>query len=277
MKYLNIVFFGILFVSTINTAHATYYDNNYGYTYHGNNTQRYQLNKQNSDLKKTDYSQNTYQKIIKPYVGVEVLNTKRNFANDGFFKDDEKNYFRDSSFGGAAVLGLKAYKYFGFEGFYQRSFGEKKDNMSNISVPVDKKGHEVSSIKDENYDHDAHGKLYDQRTFLSSAYGIDFLGYLPLSQQLDLVASIGIGQYEFETRSKAKKTYESGEEGWYHTNNSYTYHKDFDSAGIRVGVGLQYTLDDMVAFRGMVRYVKLSKDEYVKDLIETSLGIYYLF
>ncbi|MBP5698492.1 MAG: outer membrane beta-barrel protein [Alphaproteobacteria bacterium] len=288
-----ILFLSVLFAFTVNNASArTYYYNNYDYndnynynrnsnnnTYtYNNNNNNYQLKKQNSDLKKTDYNQNTYHKTktIKPYVGFELSNLKRNFTEkDGYFKDNEATYFRDSSFGGSAILGLKAHKYFGFEGFYQRSFGERKNNTITAEIPVDKNG--VYDPTGKNFDHYADGKIYDKRTFLSSSYGIDLLAYLPLNQQLDLLASVGVGQYEFETRAKGKITWDSDEANKYYYIDSATTNKDFDSAGIRVGLGLQYNIEDTVALRGMVRYVKLSKDDYIKNLVEMSLGVFYLF
>ena len=83
-----------------------------------------------------------------------------------------------------------------------------------------------------------------------------------------MLASLGLGQYDFET------SYKDVVEG-YGSLGGET--KDFDSLGIRVGIGAQYSLTNNLAIRGMARYVKMNDDEYVKSLTELSLGLRYMF
>ncbi len=260
-----ILFLSIFFVFTINIANASYYNNN-----------TYQLNNQNSTIKQPDYYQDSYHKTrsIRPYIGIEFDSLKSNYSSkDGYFKNNDRLYFRDTTFGASGILGLRFYKHFGVEGFYKQTFSESKKNTANFDVPVDSYGHRTSDEEATQY---VGGQKETEGTSLLSAYGIDFIGYLPLNQQLELLASVGIGQYDFEMRRKYSEHYTRLQGGYYY-DNQYSSNKDFDSAGIRIGLGLQYTLEDLIAFRGMVHYVKLSDDDYVKDLMELSLGVYYLF
>ena len=52
---------------------------------------------------------------------------------------------------------------------------------------------------------------------------------------------------------------------------------DFDSLGIRLGIGGQYNITDHIALRAMARYIHMTDDEYIKSMTELSLGLRYMF
>ena len=148
-------------------------------------------------------------------------------------------------------LAAKFNKYFGLEGFYQKSGDGKNETMYE--------------------DNEEWGEYGEDKTTISyTAIGVDALGYLPVSQELELLASLGLAQYDFESKTSYIGIY-----GNYYEEGSEA--KDFDSLGIRIGIGAQYNITNNFALRAMARYVKMNDDEYVKNLTELSLGLRYMF
>ena len=157
---------------------------------------------------------------------------------DGSYKfSDDKN--EALSF----VVGAKFNKNFGVEAFYQvSSESEKKTYL------------------DEDF--------YEKDKLSYTAFGVDAITYMPISQELELLASLGLGQYDFES------SYEGIVYGYGSIGGEK---KDFDSLGIRIGIGAQYNITNNLALRGMARYIKMNDDEYIKSLTEFSLGLRYMF
>ena len=133
---------------------------------------------------------------------------------------------------------------FGIEAFYQKS-NEEDNNVEFIA------------------------EYWREDTTISyTAMGIDAIGYLPINQDFEILASLGLAQYDFESEAK------------YHDLNDDergVEKKDFDSLGFRIGIGAQYNITNNLALRGMARYIKMNDDEYVKSLTEFSLGLRYMF
>lgn len=98
------------------------------------------------------------------------------------------------------------------------------------------------------------------------AYGIDAIGYLPLTGKLEGLGSIGFAKYDFEA--------DFGAVGYGDVLSS-----DEDNLGVRFGLGLQYNINDNVAINGMARYIKLddSDEDAVEDITEFSIGARYSF
>lgn len=241
-----IIYLSILFISLANSAVATY----------NNAYKPYYLDKNRASIKTTDYTKDYYHenKTIRPYVGLELFNIQLNFSQqDGYALERPSTYFKDSALGFAGFAGFRFHKNFGLEGFYKHSFNEKK--VTNI-------------VTEDNANYDVTGST------LVSAYGIDILAYLPLNNQIDLLASVGIGQYKIETEFKDQVSITTGS---YYLYNNVISSKNYDTAAIRIGAGLQYNMKEAVYLRGMIRYVKMSDDDYIKSLTEISLGMFYLF
>ena len=161
---------------------------------------------------------------IRPYIGIDAIHTEASMPNEL-----EEIGISDSYDSLAGVIGIKFNENFGTEIFYQQS--GKKDvgtfmQTADITTQFD-------------------------------AYGIDFQGYLPLSQEFEILASLGFAQYNYSVEI-SEKDYED------------------DTIGLRMGIGAQYNLTKHIALRGMLRYTHMSDDEYIKGITEFSLGLRFL-
>ncbi len=185
---------------------------------------------------------------IRPYIGLDVMTTTMDFGENDVVKDYEggDNYFKDNLNAFSIVGGAKFNKNFGIEAFYQKS-GEEENKVEDYGF-----GHDISNIE-------------------YTAYGLDFQGYIPLGQDFEILASLGIAQYDFETSEQYYMDTPSGPERVGDGNN------DFDSLGIRLGIGGQYNITDHIALRAMARYIHMTDDEYIKSMTELSLGLRYMF
>lgn len=149
---------------------------------------------------------------VDPYVGMDYV-----------YSDMDMNHGADNrlenKFNSLSInAGAKLHENFGVEVYYQQSDAEKK--------------------------HGNKSRFY--------SYGVDALGYLPVTQNIDLIGSVGIGQYEFKA---------GGNE---------------DDLGYRVGVGAQYSFNNNWAARAMIREVFLDKD-VMGDTLEFAAGVRYNF
>lgn len=202
---------------------------------------------------KKEYVQYEEPNRIRPYIGIDIATSKVDFGDKQWVKDYDggDNYFDDGNTSLSFVVGAKFNKHFGLEAFYQKS-GDGKNEAE----------------YEDNEEWGAWGN--DKTTISYTAMGIDAIGYLPINQDFEILASLGLAQYDFES----KISYSAIDEyGYYEGSES----KDFDSLGIRVGIGAQYNLTDNLAIRGMARYIKMNDDDFVKNLTELSLGLRYMF
>ena len=224
----------------------------------------------NDYIRKNTYSRSNYQKIntkervlrnrdnyhqykyyeeykepsnIRPYIGIDVATSKIDFGTDEWVVYDSYEYHDDKNESMSFVLGAKLNNNFGLEAFYQ-----------------------ISNESEKNYywDEDA----YETDVLSYTAFGMDAIAYMPVTQELELLAALGLAQYNFETSYKDTIVGEGTEKG---------EEKDFDSLGIRIGIGAQYNITDRLALRTMARYIKMNDDEYIKNLTEISLGLRYMF
>ena len=192
---------------------------------------------------------------IRPYIGLDVASQKMKFGEkDYWMKEDGEDYYKDKTTSISGVIGARINRNFGIEAYYQQSSEEDKNNNQYIIT--------------DRY-------IVDEKSEMSyKSYGVDLIGYIPLSYEFELLAALGIGQYDFETK-------------FIYTNTVYGYgnplvydekeNKDFDSLGIRLGIGVQCNVTDNIALRAMARYIKMNDDDYVKNLTELSLGLRYMF
>lgn len=205
---------------------------------------------------------NTYQTTetnkIRPYIGLDVMTTTMDFgtgSQDWKMKNGPAEYFEDKNISANFVAGLKFNPNFGLEAFYQQSSEEEQNER--WSEPI---------ASEVNMD-------FDATNYLSfKAYGIDTQWYAPITQEFEILASLGLAQYEFE--AKDKLTGKVTSVGFTHTSKN---NKDFDSLGVRLGIGGQYNITDHIALRAMARYVHMTDDEYIKSMTELSLGLRYMF
>ncbi len=165
---------------------------------------------------------------IRPVVGADFVYSVLNFSNDN---ELIKDYAEDEYKAFSLSLGAKFNPYFGIEGFYQHS-EEGESNQRNYTE----------------------GKL--KTSYI--AYGVDLIGYLPTDvDHVNLLGSIGLGEYEFEGKYK-------------------TINEKEDKIGIRFGLGLQSSINENVSFRLMGRYSNVNTD-YVDNIIDLTAGLRFYF
>lgn len=200
------------------------------------------------------------QNTVRPYIGLDVATTSMKFGKNDWMKTEDENWDEIDGFGKSnkafsLVAGAKFNQNFGLEAFYQKSGKESKDTYEESY---------------EDFDREYNHKEKSELSYV--AYGIDAIGYMPITQEVELLASLGIAQYDFKT----KYTWtESGYDEKY--SDSSVDKKNFDTLGFRIGLGTQYNINEHFALRAMARYVKMDDDEYVKSLTEFSLGLRYMF
>lgn len=96
-----------------------------------------------------------------------------------------------------------------------------------------------------------------------TAWGVDAFGYLPFGCDLKfaLLGTVGVGEYHYHSKNKVE-----GDKN--HTDHGY---------GWRAGVGAQYSFNDHIAARAIVRNVNFEQIDGVDHMIEYSAGVRYTF
>lgn len=169
---------------------------------------------------------------IKPVVGIDYLYSQIDFS------DGMNEFVKDKLNSIGLSAGLKLNKNFGLEAFYQQS--GKADKTSDVII---------DGLSDD---------IYSLETSLKyKAYGLDAIGYLPVHQNLDLIGTAGIAYYDAELTIKlaGEKLKESEKK-----------------IGYRLGMGVQYNLDEQVSFRLLGRYNYTNIDD-AKHLLDLTAGI----
>ncbi len=83
------------------------------------------------------------------------------------------------------------------------------------------------------------------------SYGVDFVLRLPTSEYIDFVGSAGYVKYKLETQPK-----------------------DWETDGLRLGVGLQFNFNKFIALRAMYHYSALTEEiNDIKSINELSAGL----
>lgn len=198
-----------------------------------NKSQNFQLSKE-ATASHTVYNQyNSYIQSpkfgFKPYIGADI-----NYATVNYnYSDPITHLNKDKYYSYALTAGARFNRYLGVELFIEQS--EEKSKSEKLA-------------QDYNM---AYSTKYN-------AYGMDFIAYLPLAENLDLLASIGFGEYNFDLNINSK---------------NQVALKQIESTAWRVGGGIQYNLNEHFALRTMARYVLLNESFAMKNMLEISLGI----
>ena len=229
-----------------------------GYEYKGvDSSPRYKRirNRGGASYQRENYRQSNYYNQyeepnrIRPYIGLDVATTKMDFGSDDWMVDNYNGgyeYFDNKNEALSFVVGAKINKNFGIEAFYQKSEENEKKTIWDAG----------------------NAEVIEEDKLSYTAMGVDAIAYMPISQELELLASLGLGQYDFES------SYEDSIIGYGSVGGEK---KDFDSLGIRLGIGAQYNFNEHFALRAMARYIKMNDDEYIRSLTEFSLGLRYMF
>lgn len=100
-----------------------------------------------------------------------------------------------------------------------------------------------------------------------NSFGLDFIYNTPLyNPKLQLLLALGIGSYNIDAKYKL---YSIGEDITLSTSNQ--------SIGYRFGIGGEYIFNQHFGLKTMLRYIKLTDDKIINDMIELSTGIKYYF
>lgn len=171
---------------------------------------------------------------VKPYVGVDYVYSKMDL-DVKLEGENVSRYLEDNLNAFAVSAGTKFNKNFGIEAFYQQS----EDGKKTIS-PLEK--------TETNY----------------KAYGVDFIGYLPVGceNKLELLGSVGLAQYDAEAKYKIA--------------GFRVINLDDDGLGLRFGAGAQYNFNEHLAARVMARYVDTDIDG-LDNMVDLTAGIRYTF
>ena len=155
------------------------------------------------------------------------------------------------------VLGTRPHANFGIEIFYNRSYDDNKVTQIDNTTLGSTDYHMVN-------------------TYISKyqAYGIDFLGYLPVTDYFDFIAFVGLGQYHFDNEARFESHYlESGNQP---AVDSADFDFSEDKLAWRVGIGAQFNIARGLVLRSMYRYIRLNTDT-IDYLQEFSVGLRFLF
>ena len=173
---------------------------------------------------------------IRPVLGADFVYSFVNFSDDsGIIKEFAEDEYKAFS----VSLGAKFNPYFGIEGFYQHSEEGESALLYSSNLGI--------------------GKL--KTSYI--AYGVDLIGYLPTNvQNVTLLGSLGLGQYEFEAKYDGRYGSVSATE---------------DGLGIRLGAGLQTNINDNVSFRLMGRYSHIGTEDAVDNMIDLTAGFRFYF
>lgn len=152
------------------------------------------------------------------------------------------------------VIGTRPNKNFGIEAFYSRSYNKNKiTRINNVSVGS------------ENY------HTVEEFTNEYQAFGVDLLGYLPVTEYFDFIAFVGVGKYYFDNNASFVVNYLDST-----PVDKFSQDYSDDSLAWRVGGGVQFNIARGIVLRSMYRFIKLNSDA-VDYLQEFSVGIRFLF
>ena len=201
----------------------------------------------------------------KYYVGVDYNKSQLDFADSSINFDHltfidvngidiPSDQLIDSQDNIGIVLGVRPHKNLGIEAFYNRSYN--KNTITRI---------DQGAIGAKDY--------HMVETFVSKyqAFGVDLLGYLPVTEYFDFIAFVGLGQYYFDNEASFEIRYLDD-------NVVNDFSQDFDENKLawRIGGGIQFNIARGVVLRSMYRFIKLKTDT-INYLQEFSVGVRFLF
>lgn len=151
-------------------------------------------------------------------------------------------------------LGFRPFRHLGIEAFYQQSLDENKVvyTESYTQYPEFARGEYEVSYK---------------------VMGVDLLGYLPINDYIELIASIGVGKYDATADVKVVAY-----EGQAPNGKLRSTDKSFEDSAMayRIGGGMQIWLSRHLTFRLMARWTQIGGD-FMDYITEVNAGVRYHF
>lgn len=198
------------------------------------------------------------------YVGADYVIGYSSYTDEDFTIEsaltDGKSFVSDSgSFDRnlnsiSLNLGWRPHRNIGIEAFYQTSLDENKVvyTESYTQYPEFARGEYEVSYK---------------------VLGLDLLGYIPINDYIEFIASIGVGKYDAEAEVKVV-AYENIAPSGELRSTSKTFE---DSAvAYRLGGGFQIWLSKHLTLRAMVRWTQIGGD-FMDYITEGNIGVRYHF
>lgn len=167
----------------------------------------------------------------------------------------QNEQFEDKMDALSGSIGFRPFKYFGLEAYYEQSLSDNK------------------VIHQEHY---SSYPLFAQAeyTMKYKAYGLDALIYIPVASRLELIASAGVANYEFEGTA-AFRAYR-GDSSTGEMVGFAPYKVSESKTIFRYGAGAQFILTKRLNFRIMYHYSQIG-GEFVDGLHDLTVGVRYKF
>ena len=248
----------LLFMAGLLSASAITADavaQSYNPYYPSNVPNNYSAPKRSASSRKDDFK--------KFSIGLDYVITDATMANHSFSIDSPLlggtpysgtlDNFEDSLDTLSGSIGWRPLRYLGFEVFYQQSLSDNQIKYQ------------------ESYAQDTRFAQAEYE-FEYKAYGADAILYLPVLSRLELLASAGLANYDFQAKVKLN----AYNENTANMTASNPLKFDEDKLAFRYGLGAQLFLSERLAFRAMYRYTQIDVD-YIDKLSEISLGVRYNF
>lgn len=224
------------------------------------------------DLRKLQYdTKKALQKAqnFKYYVGIDynksqVDTSKQNIVFDHLIFSDvgglniPAGLMMDHQDNIGLVIGTRPHSNLGIEAFYNRAYSK------NIVTQIDN-----STVNNSDY--------HMVNTFVTKyqAFGVDVLGYLPVTDYFDFIAFVGMGQYMLDNSARVEINYLEGSPGTSAVNEA-SFDFSEDKLAWRIGGGVQFNIARGLVLRSMYRYIKLKADS-INAFQEYSIGVRFLF
>lgn len=224
------------------------------------------------DMRKLEYNtKKTLRKAqnFKYYVGVDynksqVDTAKNNIVFDNLIFSDvggiglPAGLMVDHQDNIGLVIGTRPHSNLGIEAFYNRAYSKN----------------EITQIDNRTVNNSDYHMV---NTFVTKyqAFGVDVLGYLPVTDYFDFIAFVGLGQYMLDNSAKMEINYLEGSPGTPAVDDvSFDFSED--KLAWRIGGGIQFNIARGLVLRTMYRYIKLKTDS-INSFQEYSIGVRFLF
>ena len=150
-------------------------------------------------------------------------------------------------------IGWRIFKRLGIEAFYTHSLKNKKIKYTDSysGYPEFAQGYYDVSYK---------------------AYGIDALGFYPVNDFIELLATIGVGKYDVEAKAKISVYEDDTHDALRSASKTFSE----SMLGYRIGGGVQFWISKRLALRVMGRWTQLGGD-MVRYMTEVNAGVRYHF